>query len=879
MSHQSYLNRLVGDPCINRWEGVDCALESALDASLAEGTHDLVSGQDCAPGPSTIAPGRCHVVGLRLQDNNMRGSLLGTKLGSLTSLTSLVLSDNEITGRLPDELLDMPSLTVLDLGNNQIEYVESQRLAIRCERGKDREGLDCAGLPPQSCLAFGKQHVVRLDDSRQCAECAGRWIAFIANGVLLGLFMLALLAYFRVITKHPDALTKWVSTASIFVAHLQTLTIISRLQLAWPDSSQLAIGLLSFDALQFDALRPECMASADVPFYYYITIGKIGAPLLTLALLFVGRLILQAIDKGTRRSSAGAPAVTDRLEFFETVIFHVQLVTSWSNAADLILRMGTGLERRDQLMANVGASVAIALLGLECVLIAKYARNTVELVRLSKRPPSLEARRESSSRLSIGNLTHEQLQYRMRYTTKRFASHAPYWQFVVWTRQAALTIVSLLPDLLLSPQQQDDLTLSQGSAPALIWIHAALAIAIFAAGYVVHHRIRPYVFDFQNWIEKFLFIASGVAVLLASLYTVFDAKVLAIEILLLCTLIGSVVGAALYLGYDFRRKRVKLLERVVDFGSKLVRATTFSTPSPRSTATTPRSGPMIAIGDIGLTENEGPQGSRQHWAIVQASATPCGLSKLTSAVVTAHAPPAPPAGEFDELSLPLSASSLIIDEASLKEHLPPPPPPDEEQEATRVRRRSLKQLGQAVMASNRLSARAIEAYERRYDERLARARQHRAAAAAGSQRARRGLEAMYSQRAAAGISQSTATSLSASECSEELSAQTGRTMGAVLSPCRPPSAPLQPEVSQRGAMATEGVGDSDAVHAGGTESWCSVLRHLSRNSSSGQGWQSLSQMDTDEEPAGHTSRLEKALSSDESFRDDAAVSGRSSLEI
>jgi FtsH-binding integral membrane protein len=97
------------------------------------------------------------------------------------------------------------------------------------------------------------------------------------------------------------------------------------------------------------------------------------------------------------------------------------------------------------------------------------------------------------------------------------------WQ--VWGRQLALTVVSLLPDILLSKQEQDDAILNEGARPALIWLHAGLAVGIFVLGFVLQHCMRPYVFDFQNWIEKFLLICSAIIVLLAALYTLFDAKV------------------------------------------------------------------------------------------------------------------------------------------------------------------------------------------------------------------------------------------------------------------------------------------------------------------------------------------------------------------
>ena len=95
--------------------------------------------------------------------------------------------------------------------------------------------------------------------------------------------------------------------------------------LQWPASTSSTIGLFSLNALALDAARPECMASADVPLYYPVMISKIAAPLLFLSVLFGLRLFLQAIDKGTRPSPTGAPAVTDRLELLETVLFHVQV--------------------------------------------------------------------------------------------------------------------------------------------------------------------------------------------------------------------------------------------------------------------------------------------------------------------------------------------------------------------------------------------------------------------------------------------------------------------------------------------------------------------------------------------------------------------------
>ena len=226
---------MKGDPCIDRWYGVQCALEDTPDEELFDEHNHLLYPDGCRPDPSKVAPGRCVVVGLDLSSNNISGSLLGANLEALDSLKSLILRGNHLTGALPKALVQMQSLRELDLTDNQIPYTKNnivqQRLAIKCERGAGRDGLYCPGLPPHSCFAFGDQYVVQLDDSRQCVRCAGQGIAIGANCGLLILFLVLLGAYFQMITRNPDALTRWVSTASIFFAHLQTLTIVARLRL------------------------------------------------------------------------------------------------------------------------------------------------------------------------------------------------------------------------------------------------------------------------------------------------------------------------------------------------------------------------------------------------------------------------------------------------------------------------------------------------------------------------------------------------------------------------------------------------------------------------------------------------------------------------
>ena len=48
--------------------------------------------------------------------------------------------------------------------------------------------------------------------------------------------LLGLAFYVWLIFRFPDALTRWVSTVSIFFTHVQTVALVGSLRLAWPPS-------------------------------------------------------------------------------------------------------------------------------------------------------------------------------------------------------------------------------------------------------------------------------------------------------------------------------------------------------------------------------------------------------------------------------------------------------------------------------------------------------------------------------------------------------------------------------------------------------------------------------------------------------------------
>ena len=91
---------------------------SAGGASWTDKTNWLSATEPVDNWFGVEADGSGNVTKLELPGNNLSGPLLPT-LGSLTSLTTLDLSDNRLSGTIPD-LTALTSLTTLNLGGNQL---------------------------------------------------------------------------------------------------------------------------------------------------------------------------------------------------------------------------------------------------------------------------------------------------------------------------------------------------------------------------------------------------------------------------------------------------------------------------------------------------------------------------------------------------------------------------------------------------------------------------------------------------------------------------------------------------------------------------------------------------------------------------------------
>ena len=127
------------------------------------------------------------------------------------------------------------------------------------------------------------------------------------------------------------------------------------------------------------------------------------------------------------------------------------------------------------------------------------------------------------------------LQARLRFLTDRFRKDAPYWQFVVWVRQAGLVLAVSIPQM---GGHITDAGLCIGAGACILVLLAALAMQLMA---------RPYPYHFQNRLETLLLLASIIVIILGVAYAFAPEPSPLLEGLLLTVLLGSLVGGLVYI--------------------------------------------------------------------------------------------------------------------------------------------------------------------------------------------------------------------------------------------------------------------------------------------------------------------------------------------
>ena len=157
----------------------------------------------------------------------------------------------------------------------------------------------------------------------------------------------------------------------------------------------------------------------------------------------------------------------------------------------------------------------------------------------------------------------DRLHRRLLYITGRYATHAPYWQFVIWARQLTLILISVFTRLAVESDNITDDSLAQRG---VVWVQAVLALLVLGGAWRVHSIVRPYEFAIQNRIEHFLYATNVVIVTLGTVYTGLTLAPLSsgvralVEAAMIITLVGSLLCSLTYLAHSHRRGTLKVTQ-------------------------------------------------------------------------------------------------------------------------------------------------------------------------------------------------------------------------------------------------------------------------------------------------------------------------------
>jgi hypothetical protein len=610
---------LSGEPCVDGWFGVHCcpqALpvlrgddECTADGGGATGVLTTQGSAACHSGSVTgtaLDLATCVVVKVLLPSNSLIGSLDGA-LCELPFLQHLDLSGNALTGSLPSAADCLPRLAYLDLTQtrswddeggvagpvpewllDRLDFVAPLRLANNAfddpttadsavaisrlwPRCSTLGAEQCSGVPPIGCSAFnrqGQRYEVELN-GLGCVRCPTPLEIFgIAGGIAGVVLLLVLLVavYTRFVRKYPEYAKTHVATCIILVGHLQTLTIIGRLQLGWP------------------LIIQEILASINLPLMSYIPLPCILTdPVLKALLSYVETAVVLLPLVGAwlvARCRREAWA-----EYVLSVLFSLLFTVGLRASVTLFMRYD-----EDQTRLTIARLVAPLLWLFWLFLLWRFrrllreARVTAENAAAAKKKAlaaeaSAKDVTHAKSREARADTTQLQKQARdaeeaVRYLTERYASDdsggarwplRSQWQLVVWARQGLLFVVSFAMDCVMwrSPYE---------AHRTARYVFAAIAIAVLGGFWCLQARRQPYAMRQQHWLEAFLYAVDILAIVGACVYgalthdgAVQDGPVrLALELGLGALLGASVLVAALVVGVDIARERQFIRKALID---------------------------------------------------------------------------------------------------------------------------------------------------------------------------------------------------------------------------------------------------------------------------------------------------------------------------
>ena len=125
-------------------------------------------------------------------------------------------------------------LRTVHLGDNLFDDPrggEGQRRMTRLRRACDWLRVDCTGLPPLSCTAFGPRFALSVAGD-VCVKCPseGERVLLVCLVAFAAAALLALVMRFARLVRKYRTRVRYMTTALIFVNHVQNLALIGSMQ-------------------------------------------------------------------------------------------------------------------------------------------------------------------------------------------------------------------------------------------------------------------------------------------------------------------------------------------------------------------------------------------------------------------------------------------------------------------------------------------------------------------------------------------------------------------------------------------------------------------------------------------------------------------------
>ena len=206
----------------------DTSLSGTIPSQLSELKALATLALDLTPLSGTVPTqfGELKTLTELLLGNTSLSGTVPTQLAELTTLTNLDLETTSISGTLPSSFGALPALATLGLYDMRLSGTVPASVLRRC---LPFGPVQCDGLPPFSCSAFGLERSrLSLTSVGKCVHCPSHDATVAKVSLSLVLLPLAVALYIWAVDRFPRFKT-WIASVSLILSHLQIVGLLSSL--------------------------------------------------------------------------------------------------------------------------------------------------------------------------------------------------------------------------------------------------------------------------------------------------------------------------------------------------------------------------------------------------------------------------------------------------------------------------------------------------------------------------------------------------------------------------------------------------------------------------------------------------------------------------